>query len=330
VAKKKYFIVLLYLAIFGVIYYLIDLPFDIYRNFIVESKYGFMNQTFWGWWGEDVLSLAISILIGSIPVYFIYKVIEKYKRWWLWFSIGAIPFAVLMIVLVPIFISPLYNDFVPLENQELKNELLTLADQAGIEGSDVFQVNASKQSSKINAYVTGLFNTKRIVIYDTMIDNFTDNEIRFVMGHEMGHYVMNHMWIGLSVAVILIALMLWLTNLFIHRIIKRFAGRFRFDRLSDIASLPLLMAVLTILSFVSDPISNGLSRYEEHQSDIFGMDVSKVSGDTAARAFDKLAALNLSDPDPNPIIEFWFYSHPALKKRMAFVRSYHPQERNLK
>lgn len=329
VAKKKYLVVLLYVAIFLGIYYLIDLPFNIYRGYIIESNFGFMNQSFLDWWSEGLLSLGISILVGSIPAYFVYMVIEKYKRWWLWFALGAIPFMVVILIVWPIFISPLFNDFVSLEDQQLKSELLTLAEQAGIEGSDVYQVNASKQSTKINAYVTGLFGSKRIVLYDTMIDSFTKDEIRFVMGHEMGHYVMNHMWIGLGVAVLMIAFLLWLANLFIHKIIRKFADRFKFNRLADIASLPLLMAVISVLSFITDPITNGLSRYHEHESDIFGMDVARIDGETAARSFDKIAALNLSDPDPSPFMEFWFHDHPALKKRMAFVRSYQPQERNL-
>ncbi len=322
--RIRFFSVWLFFAMFAIADYLLGLPFSIYRGFIVESDFGFMNQTFSEWFSENLLGLLIGLIIGVVPVWFFYWLVGRMKRWWLAFSLGAIPFAVLMIVIVPVFIAPLFNKFEPLKDKQLEAEILTLAESAGIEGSDVFQVNGSKQSSKINAYVTGLFNTKRIVLYDTMIDNFTHGEIRFVMGHEMGHYLMNHMWWGLGLAVIFIMFALWLMDKTIHGIIRRFKNRFRFERLSDLASLPLVLIFLTVISFVFQPINNSASRYMEHQSDKFGMDISEVSGETAATAFDKLSVFNLSDPDPHPLIEFWFYSHPSLKKRMEFVKGYHP------
>jgi STE24 endopeptidase len=257
-------------------------------------------------------------------MWFFYFLVERVKRWWLVFSIGAIPFMVFFIVIAPVVISPMFNKFEPLKDKQLESQILTLAGKAGIQGSRVFEVDASKQSSKVNAYCTGLFGTTRIVLYDTLIKGFTYDEISFVMGHEMGHYVMHHIWYGLLAGVLFIFVMLWLTDKSIHSIITRYRTRFKFDRLSDIASLPLVLLFLTVFSFVFQPVSNGLSRYDEHQSDIYGMKITGVSGETAATAFDKLSAYNLSDPDPNPIIEFWFYSHPALKKRMEFVRNYRP------
>ena len=321
--KIPFFAVWLFMILLLIADYLLRLPFSIYRSFIVESDYGFMSQTFMQWWGEDLLGLLISMIILIIPVWFLYRLINKYKkRWWFYFSLGTIPFAILMIVIVPVVISPLFNDFESVKDKELESKLMTLASKAGIEGADVFQVNASKQSTKINAYVTGMFGSKRIVLYDTMIDNFTHDEILFVMGHEMGHYVMQHIWWGLLVAILFIMFSLWLMNKTIHRIINRFKDKLKFDSLGDVASLPLIMIFISVLSFAFQPITNGCSRYMEHESDIYGMDITDIDGETAAIAFDKLSVFNLSDPDPNPIIEFWFYSHPALKKRMAFVREY--------
>ncbi|NOY87954.1 MAG: M48 family metallopeptidase [FCB group bacterium] len=323
VVHKKFFVVWFYLILFLLVNYIFNFPFDIYRNFFVENQYGFNHLTFWGWWKEGLLSLGLTMIIGIIPLWFLYRLMEKLKRWWLWFSLGAIPFLVFFIIIAPVVISPLFNKFEPLKNKELKQMLLQEANKAGIEGAKVFQVNASKQSSKINAYVTGLLGTKRIVLYDNLIDNFTPEEIKFVMGHEMGHYVMHHVWKGLLVAILFILFALWLTNKTIYPVINRFKTKLKFDRLSDIASLPLILLYFIIISFVFDPVTNGLSRHFEHQADIFGMNISGVSGEVAAKAFDKLSVYNLADPDPNPIIEFWFYDHPALKKRMEFVRHYH-------
>lgn len=321
--KNRFFAVWVFLILLVIVDYLLNLPFSIYRSFVVESDYGFMNQTFWQWWGDDLLGLFISMAILIIPVWFLYRLINKYKKnWWLIFSIGAIPFAVLMVIIAPVVISPLFNNYESVKDKELETKLLALASTAGIEGADVFQVNASKQSTKINAYVTGLFGSKRIVLYDTMIDNFTHEEILFVMGHEMGHYVKHHIWWGLLVAILFILFSLWLMNKTIHRVIDCFKGKFKFDSLGDMASLPLIVIFFTVLSFLFQPVTNGYSRYIEHECDIYGMDITQVDGETAAIAYDKLSVFNLSDPDPNPIIEFWFYSHPALKKRMAFVRGY--------
>jgi Zn-dependent protease with chaperone function len=323
VGRKKFFVVWLFVIMLLIVDYLLNFPFHLYRSFVVENQYGFLNQSFAEWLGEDLLGLMISLVIIVIPVWFLYWTINKFKRWWLWMALGSVPFMVFIIVIAPVVISPMFNKFEPLKDKQLEAEILQLASKAGIEGSDVFQVNASKQSAKINAYVTGLFGTKRIVLYDTMIDNFETDEIKFVMGHEMGHYVMHHIWKGLILAVIFVGFALWLAGRTLQPVINRFQRRFKFDRLGDMASLPLIM---TVLSFLFNPVFNSYSRHMERQSDKYGMDVSRVSGESAAIAFDKLSVFNLSDPDPHPVIEFWFYTHPALNKRINFVLSYEPSD----
>ncbi len=322
--RYKFLILWLYLAIFLVINWLLNFPFDLYRNYYTELKYGFMNQSFFGWLGDDLLGLVLGIVIGIIPAFLLYYVIERFKKWWLVFSLGAIPIMIFFIVIAPVVISPLFNKFEPLKDKQLETELLTLADKAGIQGSHVFQVDASKQSAKVNAYVTGLLNTKRIVLFDTLIKGFTHDEIRFVMGHEMGHYVLNHVWLGLLAAWVLLVLLLWIASKILPGFVHRFKGKFKFERLGDIASLPVILLCLSVMSFVVQPVMNGISRAMEHRADQFGMDISGVSGEVAATAFDKLSAYNLSDPNPSPIIEFWFYDHPAVQKRIDFVRNYKP------
>jgi Zn-dependent protease with chaperone function len=324
--KNKFLALWAYLVLFISVDYLLNLPFSIYRSFIVEDSYGFLNQTFMAWWGEDLLNLLITSLIAIVPVFFFYRLVNKTRKWWLYFSLGSIPFVVLMIVIVPVLVAPMFNDYGPLEDKQLEAEIVALADQAGIEGADIFQVNASKQSTKINAYVTGLFNTKRIVLYDNLIDNFSLDEVKFVMAHEMGHYVMNHMWHGLGLVILFIMFAMWLINRLLPPLISKFQNRLGFDRLGDHASWPLAAAALTVIMFVFQPVTNSYSRHMEHQADIYGMEHSGVDGESAAIAFDKLSVYNLSDPDPHPIIEFWFYGHPSLKKRIAFVRNWTPNQ----
>lgn len=317
--KKNWLRQWLYFALFVVVMYLLDFPANYYRNFVIETNYGFSNQNFMQWWGDDLKGLALSIVFGIIAVWLLYFVINRFKRWWLVFSIGLVPLMIFFVVIAPVVISPLFNKFEPLKDKVLETKLLTLADQVGIPGSHVFEVDASKQSNKINAYVTGLFSTKRIVLYDTIIKNFTHDEIMFVMGHEMGHYVMHHVWIGLSVFLIFLIFCLWLINTFIHSIVLRYRTRFGFDRINDIASLPLLLLCLTVVMFFGQPVTNTVSRSMEHSADKFGMEHAGVSGEVAASAFDKLAVFNLSDANPNILTEIWFYDHPAIKKRIEYV-----------
>lgn len=319
---NKFFALWAFVILFFALEYILSLPFNIYRNFLVEGEYGFMNQTFFAWFSEDLLSLGLNMLFAIIPIYFLYMLIKKTKYWWLQFTIGAIPFMIIIMVVFPIFIAPLFNDYVDLENKELKTEILALADKAGIEGADVFQVNASKQSSKVNAYVTGMFNSKRIVLYDNLINNFTTDEIKFVVGHEMGHYVMNHVWKSLPIIIVVLAFVLWLTGLTIQRVIDKYKARFKFDTLSDHASLPLLLIYFSIIMFLFNPITNSISRYHEHQADKYGMEITDVTGEEAAIAFDKLSVYNLADPDPSPFMVFWFHSHPSLQDRIQFVKNY--------
>ncbi len=319
---NKFFALWAFAVLFFALEYLLSLPFQIYRRFLVEGEFGFINQTFFEWLSEDLLGLGLYMLIAIIPIFSLYRLIKKTSFWWLQFTLGAIPFMIIMMVIGPIFISPLFNDFNELENKELKSEIHNLAEKSGIEGSDIFQVNTSKQSSKINAYVTGMFNSKRIVLTDNLINNFTTNEIKFVMGHEMGHYVQNHIWKGLFAAIFVLAIALWLTGLTIQKFIDKYKHRLQFDSLSDWASLPLLLIYMSIIMFMFNPVMNSLSRYHEHQSDIYGMEITDVTGEEAATAFDKLSVYNLANPDPHPVIEFWFYSHPSIKKRMEFVRNY--------
>jgi STE24 endopeptidase len=185
----------------------------------------------------------------------------------------------------------------------------------------VFEVDASRQSNKLNAYVTGLFNTKRIVLYDTIIKAFTTEELLFVMGHEMGHYVKHHIWIIVVMIVALILLCSWLTALILPRVIYRHKRRLGFAALDSYASLPLVLLAFGLVMFLIQPATNSLSRYFENQCDIYGMQMTGYNNAAATVAFEKLAAYNLSNPNPGALIEFWFYDHPALQKRIDRVNA---------
>ena len=191
-----------------------------------------------------------------------------------------------------------------------------LADKAGIHNPDIYRVNTSKRSNKVNAYFVGVFGTKRIVLYDNMIDNFTLDEMRFVVGHEMGHYVKNHIWYGIFGFVLIVLAGGFIAHKTMPGFIKRFRKRLGFEKPSDIASYPLLLLFIAVFTFFAQPVWNAVSRQMEYSCDRYGMELSGVDGEVAQSAFEKLSAFNLSDPNPSPIIEFWFYDHPSLNKRI--------------
>ena len=323
VVKVRFLSNWLYLVILLAVIYLLSFPFSLYRDFFVEHQFGFSNQTFWQWFGEDLLSLVITMILAIIPVSLFYWAIRRFRRWYFVFTAAFLPIMILLVVVAPVVISPLFNNFEPLQDQALKQDIQKLAQSDGVEGSDIFQVDASRQSSKINAYVTGLFATKRIVLYDTLIKNFTRNEIMFVMAHEMGHYVMNHVWWGVLAGIVLLCLALWLIDVTIRPFIRKFHRRLGYDSLENLASLPLVLLFALVINFVFQPVGNSISRVMEHQADVYGLETAHVPEAAAISAFDKLSVFNLSNPDPNPIIEFWFYTHPSLKKRIAFVKKFY-------
>ncbi len=323
ISKKEFFVYLFYILFFSLFVYIVNLPFDYYREFIVEHNYGFSNQTLNEWFAEDLKALGVIFVFELIIISILYFLINRYKRWWLWFSIGSLPFMVLIIIIFPVVISPMFNKFEPIKDQHLAKELTQLAARAEIYNPDIFEVDASKQSRKLNAYFTGMFGTKRIVLTDNIIDAFTVDELKYVMGHEIGHYKMRHIWKGLLLALFIIFIALFLLNKSLHGMIKRNSKRFGFGRLGDIASLPLVWLFVTIFGFVTQPINNSVSRYMEYNADEYGMILSGVTVETAATAFDKLSVYNLSDPEPSAIIEFWFYDHPAPAKRIDHVKKVH-------
>jgi STE24 endopeptidase len=326
--SKTILVFLCYLLLFLIIAAIISFPLDYYRGYLVEHHFGFSNQGFGGWFGDQIKEFVVTFVISAIVLGLVYLAIRRFpRRWWLVVAGGAIPLVIFFFVIAPVVIAPLFNDFGPLQNKDLETKILALADKAGIEGSHVFEVDASRQSTKLNAYVTGLFGTSRIVLYDTIIKALNEKELLFVMGHEMGHYVMHHVWIGAGTMIVFLLFAGWLIAVVLPRLINKFSRRLGFDSLSSFASVPLLLFAVSCIYFFVQPVTNGLSRHFEHEADVFAMNITDVPSDEAATAFSKLSAYNLSDPNPPALLEFWLYTHPSLAKRIAFVESYKRSEK---
>jgi Zn-dependent protease with chaperone function len=235
----------------------------------------------------------------------------------------AVPVIVLVVLIEPIWIAPLFNEFRPMRDQALERDILALARRAGIEGSRVFEVNKSVDTKAVNAYMAGLFDTKRIVLWDTLIARLDRDETLFVMGHEMGHYVLGHVWKIMAAACLLVGLTLYAIHRAAGKLIAWFKLRLGFDELSDVASLPLLLLFFQISSLALLPFINGYSRHLEHEADRFGLEITR-GNHAAAAAFVKLQQENLGNPRPGLIYRIWQASHPVLADRIEFCNTYAP------
>jgi len=326
IGKRRFFVTAIYLLMFLVVTNILSLPLAYYSRFILEHKYELSNQGVGGWFWDEIKTFLIGWLVAIIVVSILYALIRKFSRgWWAWFGVGSIPFIVFFAVIAPVVLMPMFYTIDPMEESPLKTKILNLAVEGGIEDPEIYEMQASKNTRKLNAMVTGLGQTKRIIVYDNMLAQMADDEILFVIAHEMAHYLKQHIWIAVFISGASILVFCFLTNLIVRRVIRRFTTRFGFARLSDIASFPLLLVFFVVFEFLFAPITNGIWRHFEHQSDVYGMDKTG-DGDAAARAFEKLAAVNLSNPNPSAFIEFWLYSHPTLSDRVRFVRSYQPEQ----
>jgi Zn-dependent protease with chaperone function len=326
--KKWFFEVGIYFILFSIITFAIDLPLSYYEEFVRQHAYNLSNQTSAKWLGDSFKSLIVGSVIGFLFLWIPYLLLKKSpRRWWLYVGILTVPFLFLSLLVTPIWIEPLFNDFGPMKDKALDAKVLSLAERAGIEGGRVFEVNKSVDTKKLNAYVTGFMGTKRIVIWDNTIAKMNERELMFVLGHEMGHYVLGHIWKLIFFFSALVLLTLYIADRAASVLIDKFKDRFGFDHLYDIASLPLIILLFNVFGLIAiDPLGNWFSRYIEHQSDQFGLEITR-DNHNAATAFVKLQMENLSNPRPGRLYKIWRADHPLLGDRIDFTNEYKPWEK---
>ncbi len=322
--RRWFFTLALYSLAFLTLSWLADLPFDYLQGFVREHAYGVSNQTFGKWVSDAVMDLVVGLVAAVAVLWVPYLLLRKApRRWWLISSCASVPFIVLMLLVQPIWIDPLFNQFGPMKDKALEADILALARRAGIEGSRVFEVNKSVDTKAVNAYVAGFGGTKRIVLWDTLLAKFDHDEILFVMGHEMGHYVLGHVW----KLILLLTAVVFLSLYTIHRaadaVIARHRERFGFDSLADVASLPLLLLFFSATAFLLTPLINGLSRHYEHEADRFGLELRQQNR-PAATAFVKLQIENLGNPWPGWVYTVFRATHPPAGERIEFCNTYRP------
>ncbi len=324
--RKWYFTYAIYFAAFSLIYVLLLLPLAYYGGFIHLHRYNLSNQSFARWAFYSAKHAAVGLLIGLAAGWFPFFIIKKSpRRWWLYLGLLAPLYLCFMLWIRPVLIAPLYNKFTPLQDKALEAKVLAEAARVGIDGSRVYEVNLSVDTRMENAYVTGFMGTKRIVFWDTLLHKRNDNEVLFVAGHEMGHYVLRHVAKGTAFESILILVSLYVAYRLAGPVIGRFKNSWGFATPSDFAALPLGVLAFWLFCFVDRPIDMAFRRHLEHEADRFGLELTHENH-VAATTFVGLLQSGLGVPRPGIIPMIWFGSHPCIADRIDFCNTYRPWE----
>jgi STE24 endopeptidase len=313
---NNYLALLTYLAIVGLAESIINFPLDLYSGYILEHKYNLSNQKIVKYFSEKLKSFAVGLVIGIPVILIFYYIIRNYENSW-WFIVGIFMFFFSVIIgrIAPVLIFPLFYKFRPIEDESIKESILNLCKKTGIEIKGIFVFDMSKNTKKANAAFTGLGKSKRIIFGDTLIENFSVDEIESVFAHEAGHFKKRHIIKSMLLSTILTFAGLYITSV----LYKSALSSFGFTGIYEIAALPLLTLFLSIYGLIISPISNILSRKYEWEADTFALETTGNS-EAFISAMEKLADRNLADKVPNKFIEFLFHSHPSLQKRIEFAR----------
>jgi STE24 endopeptidase len=292
----------------------LGLPLDLYQGYFREHQYNMSNLTLGGWFGEAGKGLLIGLILGGVAVAALYAIVRRLPRtWWVWGAIASIAFSAFVTLIFPVAIVPLFNHPTRLADQRVVQPILSLARANGIPAQEVWEIDASKQTKRVSANVSGIGSTMRITLNDNLLSRSSLPEIEAVMGHEMGHYVLNHVYKGLLEIGVIIVIGFALLNLLFDRLRVRYEARWRVTGIGDLAGLPLVALLFSAYLFVMTPAINTIVRTQEYEADIFGLNAARQP-DGFARA-----ALMLSEyrkMEPGPLEEMILYDHPSGRTRI--------------
>jgi len=316
--SNDYLLLISFIITTGVVSGVLFFPVNYYSGFYLEHKYDLSNQTFIKWILEDLKGLLIFAAIG-IPIllafYFSLKTFGGI--WWLPFAILLFIVSVLLARIVPVLILPLFYKLTPIDDEELKRRITLLAIEAGVKVENVYRFDMSKNTKKANAAFTGIGKSKRILLGDTLLDNYTKDEIETVIAHELGHYKKKHIIKNIVIGTVSSFLTLFL----IAKLYDVSLTWFGFDMRTDIAALPLLSLWAMLIGLIQTPLGNILSRKYEYEADRYAVDVTKKP-EAFVSTLRKLTSQNLGDENPNPFVEWFFYSHPSINNRVNAIIDY--------
>lgn len=318
---------LLYGLVFFTLMFLINLPLKYYGSFYLPHKYGLTNQSIFRWLEVNLKGFIVNHLILSFFLWVPYYIIlNNPKNWWLKLGILMIPIIIFMVFISPIIIDPIFNKYTSIEDERLGEEIEKLLKKAKIEDADIFKVDKSRDTKTMNAYMTGIGKSKRIVLWDTTINNLEEKEVLAITAHEIGHYLEGHIWKSILLSSIGTILTLYLVYLTSNWILDQSNGIFGFQNLSNYASIPLLILVLNIYIFLGNPIINYLSRTMEREADSHEIRLTE-DRESAISAMEKLQEESLGLPRPSKLYKIWYHTHPSLEERIEFYSKYKIEEK---
>jgi len=313
-----------FLAAFGGLYFLLDLPLSYYSGFILPHRFQQSTQTLRGWIGDQLKGLLIGVPLGLLILEGLYAFLRTFpETWWLWAAGAMLLVNVLLANLAPVLIMPLFNKFIPLgdEHADLADRLIKLAGRAKTRVRGVFKFDMSRRTKSANAALTGIGNTRRIVLGDTLINEFTPDEIETVLAHELGHHVNRDIPLSMAFGTVSTLLGLYLASL----VLKVAAAWLGFAGPADVAGLPAFGLILGAYGLLTMPLGNAFSRWRERLADDYALQVTRKA-EAFASAFTRLANQNLAEVDPEPWVVFMFHGHPPLAERIAKARSLQGQD----
>lgn len=296
----------------------VSFPFTYYSSYFLEHKYELSNETFISWIVDELKGLILGLLFSLIIIEIIYGFMHYFPSYWWLVTAGVICLILILLTkIAPILLLPLFFKLRPIADQDLIARINNLINKTGAKINGIFEMNLSKKSKTANAALAGIGKTRRIILSDTLLDNYSSDEIEVIMAHEMGHHVFNHLWKGIIIQSVLILFLLLIISYTLHWGVSIF----HLTGISDIAGLPYLLCISIVFSIVFLPFVNFYLRLLEYQADQYAV---AITGKNAAfiHALKKLSEQNLSEKQPNPVVEFIFYSHPSVSKRIEKIKVY--------
>jgi STE24 endopeptidase len=311
---------------------LLELPASLVAHH-VNLRYGISVEGWGAWWVDWLKSLALNLVVGIFVLSVLYAMLRRLpRRWWVAFWAFTVVIVVIGTYIAPLVVDPLFNHFEPLAQTDpaLVQKLEEVADRGGLQipKGRIFLMDASRRYTSPNAYVTGIGSSKRIVVWDTTLKEESPSEILFTYGHEQGHYVLHHILKGIAFAAAMFFIIYWFGSRLLVWLVRCKGAVWKIDAVSDWSSLGLVLLLVSVLSFFTEPLANSFSRMIEHQADVYGQEV--IHGlvpdprATVVQSFCSDAVLWLDNPSPNHFVEFWTYSHPSTEERAEFAAQYDP------
>lgn len=316
--QNEYYIFIFYIFSIGIISAIIFAPVNIYTGFYLEHKFGLSNQTFAKYFIENLKSALVGLVIGTPILLLFFFIIRQFgDLWWLVFASSMFFISVVLSQIFPVLIMPVFYKVVPLEDEELKSRITKLAANAGLSVKSVFSFNMSKNTKKANAAFTGLGKTKRIILGDTLLNEYSRNEIETVIAHELGHYKRKH----IAKNILFGTVSSFLTFFIISVLYRNSLNLFNFSDITQISALPVLSLWAMLIGIIQTPIGNILSRKYEYEADQYSIEAT-LKPVSFIKTLSKLTDQNLGDKEPHPFIEWFFYSHPSVKNRIKAIEDF--------